>query len=97
MNACLSSLLLALGLLAVPLAQAHDPAEHAREAAEAKKGPDCSKLDHSKMDMDDPVAQALMAKCGAAGEHGSHGAPAKTEKPSTSPAKPARPADHGGH
>ena len=97
MNARLSSLLLALGLLAAPFAQAHDPAEHAKEAAEAKKGPDCSMMDHSKMDMNDPVAQALMAKCGKADEHSSHGAPAKSEKPAAAPAKSAKPADHGGH
>lgn len=47
------------------LATAHDPAEHAKEAAAAKAGPDCAAMDHSKMDMNDPVAKALMAKCGA--------------------------------
>lgn len=42
---------------------AHDPAEHAKEAADAKAGPNCAAMDHSKMDMNDPVAKAMMAKC----------------------------------
>jgi hypothetical protein len=75
------------------LAQAHDPAEHAKEAAEAGQGADCSAMDHSTMDPNDPVAQALMAKCGmhhdAEGGHDGH-APAAT--------KPPKPADsHGDH
>jgi hypothetical protein len=61
-------------------AQAHDPAEHAREAAEARKGADCSTIDHRTMDPNDPVAQALMAKCGmhedAAAGHDGHGSSA---------------------
>jgi len=60
-------LTLATGLLAVgTLAFAHDPAEHAKEAAAAKAGPDCAAMDHSKMDMNDPVAKAMMAKCAGA-------------------------------
>lgn len=45
---------------------AHDPAEHAKEAAEARKGADCaamSKMDMSKMDPNDAVMKAMMAKC----------------------------------
>lgn len=45
---------------------AHDPAEHAKEAAAANAGPDCAamqNMDHSKMDMKDPVMMAMMAKC----------------------------------
>jgi hypothetical protein len=48
---------------------AHDPAEHAKEAAEARKGADCaamSKMDMSKMDPNDAVMKAMMAKCSAA-------------------------------
>ncbi len=38
---------------------AHDPSMHAKKAKKA----DCSKMDHSKMDMKDPVAMAMMKKC----------------------------------
>ena len=43
-------------------AQAHDPKEHMKDA----QAPDCAAMkdmDHSKMDMDDPVTQAMMKKC----------------------------------
>ena len=40
-------------------AAAHDPSMHAKKAEKA----DCSKMDHSKMDMNDPVAVAMMKKC----------------------------------
>lgn len=40
-------------------ANAHDPSLHAKKAEKA----DCSKMDHSKMDMKDPVAIAMMKKC----------------------------------
>jgi len=40
-------------------ATAHDPSMHAKKAEKA----DCSKMDHSKMDMKDPVAIAMMKKC----------------------------------
>lgn len=45
---------------------AHDPAEHAKEAAAAKAGPNCAamtSMDHSKMDPNDPVMKAMMARC----------------------------------
>ncbi|MGB1200284.1 MAG: hypothetical protein ACPG5R_01890 [Cognaticolwellia aestuarii] len=38
---------------------AHDPSMHVKKAEKA----DCSKMDHSKMDMKDPVAVAMMKKC----------------------------------
>jgi hypothetical protein len=38
---------------------AHDPKFHAKKAEKA----DCSKMDHSKMDMQDPVALAMINKC----------------------------------
>jgi hypothetical protein len=38
---------------------AHDPKLHAKKPEKA----DCSKMDHSKMDMKDPVAMAMMKKC----------------------------------
>ena len=40
-------------------ANAHDPSMHVKKAKKA----DCSKMDHSKMDMKDPVAMAMMKKC----------------------------------
>ena len=40
-------------------ANAHDPSLHVKKAEKA----DCSKMDHSKMDMKDPVAVAMMKKC----------------------------------
>lgn len=40
-------------------ATAHDPKLHAKKAEKA----DCTKMDHSKMDMNDPVAIAMMKKC----------------------------------
>lgn len=51
-----SAMLLALS------AQAHSPKEHMKEA----QAPDCAAMkdmDHSKMDMNDPVMQAMMKKC----------------------------------
>lgn len=53
------ALFLGLSLQAV---QAHEPSEHMEE----DEKPDCSKMkdmDHSKMDMDDPVMRAMMKKC----------------------------------
>ena len=68
----LPALLLALS------AQAHDPKEHMKES----QAPDCAAMkdmDHSKMDMKDPVMQAMMKKCMKAmhkdeeGSHEAHG------------------------
>lgn len=47
---------------------AHDPAEHAKEAAEAKAPANCAnmhKMHTSTMKADDPVMQAMMSKCKA--------------------------------
>ena len=52
------------GLLMIAPVFAHDPAEHAK----ANEAPDCDAMktmDHSNMDMNDPVMQALMKKCSA--------------------------------
>ena len=49
-------------------AQAHDPKEHMKDAQD----PDCASMkdmDHSKMDMDDPVTQAMMKKCMKSMDH----------------------------
>ena len=55
--------LIALPALVLTLtAQAHDPKEHMNE----KQTPDCAamkEMDHSKMNMNDPVMQAMMQKC----------------------------------
>ena len=59
-----SALILSSVLLVAP-SFAHDPAEHTNTA----EAPDCEamkKMDHSKMDMNDPVMQAMMKKCSAA-------------------------------
>lgn len=59
-----SALILSSALMVAP-SFAHDPAEHAKMA----EAPDCDamkKMDHSKMDMNDPVMQAMMKKCSAA-------------------------------
>lgn len=55
--------LIALPALVLTLtAQAHDPKKHMNE----KQTPDCAamkEMDHSKMNMNDPVMQAMMQKC----------------------------------
>ena len=54
---------IAISTLAFTLsAQAHDPKEHMNNAEK----PDCAameNMDHSKMDMNDPVMQAMMKLC----------------------------------
>ena len=55
-------MLLVAGLSLPLLAQAHDPKEHMKDAEK----PDCAamnNMDHSKMDRNDPVMQAMMKKC----------------------------------
>jgi len=52
-------------------AQAHDPKEHMQDA----KKPDCAAMDNmdqSKMDMNDPVMQAMMKQCMQAMHEGDH-------------------------
>ena len=82
---------------------AHDPAEHAKEAAEAKKGADCTAMkdmDMSKMDPNDAVMKAMMAKCAKqdAG-HDDHAAHAQGNSAAPAAAKPkAQPhKEHEGH
>ncbi|BCD98694.1 hypothetical protein [Marinagarivorans cellulosilyticus] len=41
---------------------AHDPKEHMEQAAKLDCAP-MEKMDHSKMDMNDPVMLAMMKKC----------------------------------
>ena len=53
------ALVLIPGITLSMTAAAHDPSLHVKKAKKA----DCSKMDHSKMDMKDPVAIAMMKKC----------------------------------
>ncbi|MBR9910260.1 MAG: hypothetical protein GYB33_07900 [Gammaproteobacteria bacterium] len=58
----LTPILILVALGAAFSAQAHDPKEHMKDA----KKPDCAamkNMDHSKMNMNDPVMQAMMKKC----------------------------------
>jgi len=94
---------LAAALLALTQgAFAHDPAEHAKEAADAKKGANCESMkgmDMSKMDPNDPVMKAMMAKCAGsqkpADQKGMEGMDhSKMPMPATAPKKPD---SHEGH
>ncbi len=49
-------------LLLVLSVQAHEPSEH-MEGDEKPKCSEMKDMDHSEMDMDDPVMQAMMKKC----------------------------------
>ena len=67
MNTSIRSIfILTLALATSATVWAHDPTEHAKEAAAKKAKADCSsmqKMDMSKMNMDDPVMQAMHSKC----------------------------------
>tara|TARA_R110001592_G_scaffold118997_1_gene321701 strand:- start:9190 stop:9504 length:315 start_codon:yes stop_codon:yes gene_type:complete len=67
----ISSLVFALSV------QAHDPKEHMKDA----DAPDCAtmkNMDQNKMDINDPVTQAMMQKC-LKGMHGMKGMPDNDE------------------
>lgn len=87
-------LALAAALIAVAQAAfAHDPAEHAKEAAQAKKGANCAALkgmDRSKTDPNDVVMKAMMAKCGMAGK----AAEKSAAMPAAAAKKPDAPKEH---
>ena len=63
MNMKTLATVIVLSTLGIALsAQAHDPKEHMKDAEK----PDCAamkNMDHSKMDMNDPVMQAMMKQC----------------------------------
>lgn len=63
MNMKTLATVIVLSTLGIALsAQAHDPKEHMKDAEK----PDCAamkNMDHSKMDMNDPVMQAMMQQC----------------------------------
>ncbi len=46
---------------------AHDPALHKKSNAEK---PNCQAIDHSKMDKNDPIMQAIMKQCTGEDSHG---------------------------
>ena len=107
-----NTLRLTLAAAMLTLAQstfAHDPAEHEKEAAAVKAGPNCEAMktmDHSKMEMNDPVMKAMMTKCAAAAKKPADAKPMKDMKgmqgmdhskmpmPATDAKKPDA---HGGH
>ena len=98
MNNAIRITLCAAALVITQAAFAHDPAEHAREAAEAKKGANCAamkNMDMSKMNPNDPVMKAIMAKCAQhADGHDAH--TGHVDAPAT--AAPATKSDtHGDH
>lgn len=67
MNNTIRIALVAVVIVIAQDAFAHDHAEHAREAAETKKGANCAAMkdmDASKMNSNDPVMKAMMLKCG---------------------------------
>ena len=91
-------------LFFAPSTFAHDPAEHAKEAAEAKAGPNCEAMktmDHSKMDPNDPVMKAMMAKCAKqkpAEQKGMNGMEGRDHSKMPMPATTHKKADaHEGH
>ncbi len=63
-------MVMVLALFVSMSSTAHDPKEHAKTS----EAPNCQALadmDHEKMDMDDPVMKAMLAKCKEAmPEHG---------------------------
>ena len=68
----LSVLTLATAAALAISAQAHDPSEHMKDAEK----PDCAAMkdmDHSKMDMNDPVTMAMMKKCMNTSDHDDQG------------------------
>ncbi|MGI2258739.1 hypothetical protein [Shewanella sp. GXUN23E] len=75
------------------VALAHDPAAHSK----MMEKPDCSAMktmDHSKMDMNDPVTMAMMKQC-AAQEKAAGSKP--QPQTSTPPAKQPAEKSHNGH
>ncbi len=79
-DSTLTVLTLVLTMALASTAQAHEPKEHMKDA----ETPNCAAMkdmDHSKMDMNDPVMQAMMKQCmesmhaddeAASGDHDEH-------------------------
>jgi len=70
MNRLIVSFTVVVSAVALSMsAFAHDPSEHMKDGEK----PDCGAMedmDHSKMDMNDPVMQAMMEKCMKQMHHG---------------------------
>lgn len=105
MKTTLAATLAATLFTLAPGAFAHDPAEHAKEAAAAKAGPNCEAMktmDHSKMDPNDVVMKAMMAKCAGtkkpADKQAMKGMEGMDHSKMPMPAAdPKKPASHEGH
>jgi hypothetical protein len=54
---------IASSLLLMANANAHDASMHKKKNAEQPKCEAMEKMDHAKMDMNDPIMQAMMAQC----------------------------------
>lgn len=63
--------LLLASFFAMSSAQAHDPSEHTTKT-EKPKCEAMKNMDHSKMDMKDPVMMAMMKKCMGEGSTENH-------------------------
>jgi len=101
MKNTLTTILAAVFLSIAQGAFAHDPAEHAKDAAAAKAGPNCEAMkmmDHSKMDPNDPVMKAMMAKCAGSQKPQQKGMESMDHSKMPMPATAPKKADaHGGH
>ena len=64
--------LVVMGMLVNGSTYAHDPSEHTGKA-EKPKCEAMENMDRSKMDMNDPVMQAMMKKCKAAHDNDGQG------------------------
>lgn len=50
-------------MLAATVTHAHSASEHKKKKAEKPKCEAINNMDHSKMDMNDPIMQAMMKQC----------------------------------
>jgi hypothetical protein len=64
----ITSMGLAATLLIATTSFAHDPSEHMQD----NEKPNCAAMDHSNMDMNDPVVQAMMKQCSMGGNMKQH-------------------------
>jgi hypothetical protein len=67
-NIIIISMGLAATLLMSTTTFAHAPSEHMKD----NEKPNCAAMDHSKMDMNDPVVQAMMKQCSIGGNMQHH-------------------------
>lgn len=79
-------------------ASAHNADEHLKNAASAKFGPDCSKvqdMDESKIDPNDAVTQAVMRRC--AGQNKAHADTHGADRADAPKTASPHADDHGDH